>query len=105
MGVYDDIANLILGRVPRKNGMVAGVIVEDRGLRNGTQVVGVSTGGATREATYLAPIALQIPGNCLVCRAGPELTAPLIIPLSNFQVPVATFGWGASSFGTSAWGG
>jgi hypothetical protein len=89
VGVYDEIANLILGRVPRKNGMVAGVITEDRGLRNGTQIVGVYTGGATREAAYLAPFALQVPGNCLVQRAGPELTAGLIVPLTNYQVPVA----------------
>jgi hypothetical protein len=89
MGVYDDIANLVIARIKRRNPLVAGVITEDRGLRNGTQVVGVSTGGATREATYLAPFALQVPGNCLVQRAGPDLTAPLIVPLSNYQVPVA----------------
>lgn len=92
MATYADIATLIVSRVPRRNPLVGGVITEDRGLRNGTQIVGVYTGGATREAAYLAPIALEVPGNCWVCRAGPELSAPLIVPLSNFQVPVAVSG-------------
>jgi hypothetical protein len=103
--VYRDIADLILGRVQRRNPRVGGVIVADKGLVNGTQMVAVLTGGATREAAYLAPIALQVPGNCYVERAGPELDAPLIIALSNFQVPVTGLGWGAGGWGGSSWGG
>lgn len=101
---YSDIVNdIILPRIPRRNPRVGGVIVADLGLRNGTQMVSVLTGGATREAAYLAPIALQVPGNCWVERAGPELNAPLIVALSNFQVPVTGFGWG-DNWGDN-WGG
>jgi hypothetical protein len=97
---YDDIVyDLILPRIPRKNGRVGGIVTADLGLVNGTQMVSVLTGGAVRTAVYLAPIALQIPGNVFVERAGPDLTAPLIIPASNFQVPVTAFGPGGLTTG------
>jgi hypothetical protein len=86
---YAEIAALLIARIPRRNPIVGGVIVEDLGLVNGTQHVLVLTGGATRQAVYLAPLALQIPGNVFVTRLGQELTAGLAVVTTNYQVPVA----------------
>lgn len=86
MRTYSDIAALLAARIPRKNPIVGGVIVADLGTVNGTQQVTVLTGGATRQATYLAPLAVQVGGNVFVTRAGPGLDAPLIVPATNYQV-------------------
>lgn len=89
MGVYDEIAALIVARVPRRNPVTGGVIVADLGLVNGSQMVSALIGGATRSAVYLSPLALQIPGNAFFTRAGPELDAPILCLTTNYQVPVA----------------
>lgn len=96
---YADIATLLAARIPRRNPIIGAVIVADLGLVNGTQTVLAQAGGATWRVIYLAPLAVQVPGNIFITRAGRELTAPYICYTTNYQVPPG------GGIGVGAWGG
>lgn len=94
-----DLAALIARHIPRPNPIAGATITADLGVVDGTPTVLVARGGETHRATYLPPYTVQL-GNCFVARQGPELTAPLIVVTTNYQVPIApAIGGGSTGSG------
>jgi hypothetical protein len=81
-----DIAELIANAILRQNPTVPAVITADLGLVNDTPLVSVSVGGATRQAIYPLPTPIQVGGNVFVARMSADLTSPLVVVASNYQV-------------------
>ncbi len=97
MGSINAAATLTLGLVARRNPLRGGVIAADLGLVNGTPHVLIDGAGGRRRAAYLAPHAIQIGGAIFWQRAGQGLDSPLVVALTNYQVPPQTFGGGLST--------
>jgi hypothetical protein len=101
----NDIAALIAGAIWRRNDIVPAVITADLGLVNATPQVSVSVGGATRQAIYACPNAIQLKG-CFVVGLSADRTSPLVVVASNYQVPLPAggSGFGGGGFGESGYG-
>ena len=101
-----DVARLIADAILRQNPTVPAVITADLGLVNSTPLVSVSVGGATRQAIYPLPTAIQVGGGCFVARMSADLTSPLVVIASNYQVQpgTASSGYGGAGFGAGGYG-